>query len=173
MSGPHLFFVGAVFLLEAMLITLALVHRQTGRFARTTLWVTRVLVVGSVVASMLATYSVLWEIRTFDYPWTLPGRPFGTYARPTILGVGMIAVHAVLFILAAAAAAVDRRRAAVILLGLVLLTSVPGALNWLTDETAPPNNMLIALVVGPTFPALTIAALLASLSVPLFGSPRR
>jgi hypothetical protein len=168
MSGPQPLLVAIVFLVEVALVTLAIVHSRTGRFARTTLLVTRALVVGAAVVSALATYSAIWEIRTFDYPWTLPGRPFGTYAQPTALGVGMVAVSGVLFIVAMLAALVHRG-AAVAVLALIALTSLPGALMWLSDDTAPPNNTIIALVVGPTFPALTIAALLAALHVPLFG----
>jgi hypothetical protein len=80
----------------------------------------------------------------------------------------MVAVSGTLFTLAMLAAVVHRG-AALALLALIALTSLPGALMWLTDDTAPENNTIIAMVVGPTFPALTIAALLASLRVPLFG----
>ena len=159
----------AAFFVEAVLLAVAVVHMRSGRFAPVIRWAARVLVLGMVAMAAISVYEAVWEITTFHYPWTLPGRPFGTYAQPTVLGVGMVAVDGFLFA-TAGAVAFFRARVAAALLALIALFGMASALRWLSDPTAPPWNWALALIVGPPLPALTVSAVLRSLDQPLFGS---
>lgn len=156
-------------LVQLALLGLALVHARTGALPTLTLWATRLLIASSLVVSPVVAYEAAWEITTYDYPWTLPGRPFGTYEQPTVLGVGLVAVHALLFIVVGVSAFV-RPRIASGILAFIAITGTASALLWLSDPSAPELNWAAALVVGPPLPALTTAYLLRSLTRPLTGS---
>lgn len=161
-------FPAVVLALEVAVFSLAFAHARSGRFAVQLRWLTRAIAIAALLVSVGAIYSAAWEITTFDYPWTRPGRPFGTYAEPSALGVATIAVEGVAFALAAMLAFVRPRLAMGILLAIAVTTGID-ALRWLSDPSAPPGNAFVALVVGPALPALTLAALLWSLRAPLLG----
>lgn len=158
-------FVSAVIVHPALLL-LAFVRARSEALERETLWATRLFIAAILIVSPIATYLVIWEIITYDYPWTLSGRPFGTYDRPTVLGVGLVAVHGLLFMVAAVAAFV-RPRIALAVLIFIAVTGTASALLWLSDPSAPEWNWAVALVVGPPLPAFTAACLLWSLRRPL------
>lgn len=158
-------FVASLIGLPALLV-LAYVHWRTGSRERATVWAARILIVGILVVSPIAAYQAIREIDTSDYPWTLPGRPLGTYNRPTILGVGMVAVHGLLFEIAGVAA-FFRPRIAIGVLVIIAVMGATSALLWPSDPSAPDWNWALALVIGPPLPAATAACLLWSLRRPL------
>ncbi|MFN8638473.1 MAG: hypothetical protein U0360_03225 [Dehalococcoidia bacterium] len=162
-------FAAIVFTVEAVLLGLALAHARTGQLEVLVWRLTRLLAVATVLVSLLAAYSAIQEITTFGYPWTRPGNLLGTYAEPTALGVGMVAVDGVAFALAAAVA-FFRPRIAIGILVIIAALGAIDAVRWLFDPTAPTGNAVLALVVGPPLPALTLAALLWSLRGPLLGT---
>jgi len=146
---------------QAGLIGLAGVHAFSGRYHRALRLFTWLVIAAILVVSPLVAWSAADEITRYDYPWTRPGKPLGTYAAPSALGVGMVALDAVLFFVAAATAIV-RPRLAVGLLMVVAILGAVGVIWTATDPTAPSGNALIAFVVGPTLPAITTAALVRS-----------
>ena len=162
----------AALVLEVALLCLALTHARSDGYPNLTRWATRVLITGVLIVSPIAIYEALWEITNFDYPWTSRGRPFGTYEQPTSLGVGLVALHGLLF-MGAGILAFFRARLAIGVLAFIAITGVAMAALWLTDATAPRWNWAVTLVIGPPLPALTLALLLWSLRRPLRGGAER
>lgn len=161
MNGPLPLAVALV--AEGALLALAVLHARGGRLAGITAWTTRTLVAGSVPVSAIAIYSAMWEIMTFDYPWTLPGQPLGTYAEPTALGVLMVVETGILFV-AAAIVALFRPALAAAMFAAGAAGVFLGALRMrLFDRTFPHENLTQAAVFA-ALPALAIAALLLSRS---------
>jgi hypothetical protein len=159
---------GALLAVQTGLLGLAAVRGRTGRLPRLTLWITRLIVAGSVVVSVISIYSVWWEITTFDYPFTRPGRPLGTYEAPSALGVLLVGVTALAFLAAAALALLRPRLAIGLYIVIAFWSAADLVTTTVTDATFPRENLLVALE-ALTLPALVIAALVWSLGQPTAG----
>ena len=160
MPNPDL--IRIVFLsIESSLIALAMVHARTGRFDRVTRYTAWVAVGGSMLLSIGAMYSAVSEITRSDYPWTLPGRPLGTYADPTVVGVLMVILTALLLFIAAVLA-FSRPKPAGSLFAIGALAIFLGVVRMrLFDDTFPAEYLSDALVFG-ALPAFVVATLLWS-----------
>jgi hypothetical protein len=157
---------------QAALVGLAVAHARAGVLPRATRWITRAALAGTVVVSIVAIYSAWWEITTFEYAWTLPGKPLGTYETPTALGVLLVGVDSLLFIVAAVLACLRPRLGAAVLAFGALWVALGALRMWMFDPTFPVANLLQAVVVV-ALPALVVAVLVWSLNEPLLRSHSR
>lgn len=151
---------GAILILEAALLVLAVVHARSGRLRTLARWIALTIILGTLPVSVIGIGDAVWEISTL--PFTRPGNALGTYWEPTGLMIVGVLVTGSLFIVAGILALVRRRWAVVVYIVIAVAGFVDAARVSLVG--ARPVDSTITGVIVSVIPALVLAALLLALS---------